>query len=241
MLNDILEIFRNSGKKTIVDVFGGSGKILLNAEAKVKIYNDLNADVVDFFEEVRKNKESVLEKLNYPLNSRELFTRYKEITDDKTENVFRYFYRNMLSFNGDGKSYSYSSRRNKSATITHMKEAIDTCYNDIKSWTIERLDFRDLIRRYDSEGTFFYLDPPYHNIKGLYEYELTDQDYIEMKALLDEIKGKYLLNINEDDFISNVFGNPQIRKEYTNFGVNGRVSGKTKRIELFYYNFTKVS
>jgi DNA adenine methylase len=241
MLNDILEIFRNSGKKTIVDVFGGSGKVLLNAEAKVKIYNDLNADVVDFFEEVRKNKESVLEKLNYPLNSRELFTRYKEITDDKTENVFRYFYRNMLSFNGDGKSYSYSSRRNKSATITHMKEAIDTCYNDIKSWTIERLDFRDLIRRYDSEGTFFYLDPPYHNIKGLYEYELTDQDYIEMKALLDEIKGKYLLNINEDDFISNVFGNPQIRKEYTNFGVNGRVSGKTKRIELFYYNFTKVS
>ncbi len=241
MLNDILEIFRNSGKKTIVDVFGGSGKVLLNAEAKIKIYNDLNADVVDFFEEIRKNKDSVLEKLNYTLNSRELFTRYKEITDDKTENVFRYFYRNMLSFNGDGKSYSYSSRRNKSATITHMKEAIDTCYNDIKSWTIERLDFRDLITRYDSEGTFFYLDPPYHNIKGLYEYELTDQDYIEMKALLDEIKGKYLLNINEDDFISNVFGNPQIRKEYTNFGVNGRVSGKTKRIELFYYNFTKVS
>ena len=241
MLNDILEIFRNSGKKTIVDVFGGSGKVLLNAEAKIKIYNDLNADVVDFFEEIRKNKDSVLEKLNYTLNSRELFTRYKEITDDKTENVFRYFYRNMLSFNGDGKSYSYSSRRNKSATITHMKEAIDTCYNDIKSWTIERLDFRELIRRYDSEGTFFYLDPPYHNIKGLYEYELTGQDYIEMKALLDEIKGKYLLNINEDDFISNVFGNPQIRKEYTNFGVNGRVSGKTKRIELFYYNFTKVS
>ena len=108
MLNDILEIFRNSGKKTIVDVFGGSGKVLLNAEAKIKIYNDLNADVVDFFEEIRKNKDSVLEKLNYTLNSRELFTRYKEITDDKTENVFRYFYRNMLSFNGDGKSYSYS-------------------------------------------------------------------------------------------------------------------------------------
>ena len=234
MLNDILEIFRNSGKKTIVDVFGGSGKVLLNAEAKVKIYNDLNADVVDFFEEVRKNKESVLEKLNYTLNSRELFTRYKEITDDKTENVFRYFYRNMLSFNGDGKSYSYSSRRNKSTTITRMKEAIDTCYNDIKSWTIERLDFRELIRRYDSEGTFFYLDPPYHNIKGLYEYELTDQDYIEMRDLLQGIRGKYLLNINEDEFVRKNFGEPMIRKEYVNFGTNGRIGEKTKRIELFY-------
>ena len=126
--------------------------------------------------------------------------------------------------------------RNKSTTITRMKEAIDTCYDEIKSWTIERLDFRDLIKRYDSENSFFYLDPPYHNIKGLYKYELTDRDYIEMKELLDRIKGKYLLNINEDEFVLQVFGKPQIRKEYTNFGVNGRVSGKTKRIELFYYN-----
>ena len=63
MLPDIIEIFRNSGKKTIIDVFGGSGKILLNTDAMVKIYNDLNADVVDFFEEVRNNKDAVLEKL----------------------------------------------------------------------------------------------------------------------------------------------------------------------------------
>ena len=60
MLPDIIEIFRNSGKKTIIDVFGGSGKILLNTNARVKIYNDLNADVVDFFEELRNNKDAVL-------------------------------------------------------------------------------------------------------------------------------------------------------------------------------------
>ena len=196
MLPDIIEIFMNSGKKTIIDVFGGSGKILLNTDARVKIYNDLNADVVDFFEEVRNNKDAVLEKLKYIINSRELFTRYKEKTEDKTENVFRFFYRNMLSFNGMGSCYSYSSIRNKSTAISRMKEGIDTCYNEIKSWTIERLDFRDLIKRYDSDNSFFYLDPPYHNIKGLYEYELIDNDYVEMKDILERIKGKYLLNIN---------------------------------------------
>ena len=55
-----------------------------------------------------------------------------------------------------------------------------------------------------------------------------------MKDILDRIKGKYLLNINEDAFVLDVFGEPQIRKEYTNFGVNGRMGSKTKRIELFY-------
>jgi hypothetical protein len=49
-----------------------------------------------------------------------------------------------------------------------------------------------------------------------------------MKALLDRIKGKYLLNINEDTFVLNVFGEPQIKKEYTNFGINGRVASKTE-------------
>lgn len=108
MLPHIIEIFRNSGKKTIIDVFGGSGKILLNTDAKVKIYNDLNADVVDFFEEVRNNKDAVLEKLKYTINSRELFNRYKEKTEDRTENIFRFFYRNELSFNGMKSCYSYS-------------------------------------------------------------------------------------------------------------------------------------
>ncbi|MGP6220993.1 DNA adenine methylase [Caldiplasma sukawensis] len=31
----------------------------------------------------------------------------------------------------------------------------------------QKLDFREAIRRHDSEGSFFYLDPPYHNIKEL--------------------------------------------------------------------------
>ena len=109
-----------------------------------------------------------------------------------------------------------------------MKEGIDACYKEIKSWTIERLDFRDLIKRYDSDNSFFCIDPPYHNINGLYEYELIDNDYVEMKLLLDRINGKFLLNINEDTFVLDVFGEPQIRKEYTNFGINGRVDSKTK-------------
>ena len=53
MLPDILEIINSSKKTALVDVFGGSGKVLMNAEARVKRYNDLNADLVSFFEQVR--------------------------------------------------------------------------------------------------------------------------------------------------------------------------------------------
>ena len=141
-----------------------------------------------------------------------------------------------MSFNGEGRSYSYSTKRNKSITLININNAINKSYNDIKYWTIERLDFREIIKRYDSENSFFYLYPPYHNITDLYDDNLKDEDYIDIKRYLDIIKGKYLLNINEDDFVLQLFGKPQKRKEFTNFGINGRNNKKSKRMELFYYN-----
>ena len=236
MLEDINEIFNKSGKTTIIDVFGGSGKVLMNLNAKIKVYNDVNNNLVNFFSELKEHKEAVLRKLDYVLNSREMFERYREKSKDNLENAFRFLYNNILSFNGEGRSYSYSTKRNKSITLVNINNAINTSYNDIKYWTIERLDFREIIKRYDSENSFFYLDPPYHNITGLYDDNLKDQDYIDIKKSLDMIKGKYLLNINEDEFVLQLFGKPQKRKEFTNFGINGRISSKTKRIELFYYN-----
>ena len=154
MLPDILEIINSSKKTALLDVFGGSGKVLMNAEARVKIYNDLNADLVSFFVQVRNNRDAVIEKLDYVLNSRELFSRYKERSDDPAENAFRYFYRNMLSFNGQGSSYSYSTKKNKSLKLLKAEEAINSLYDEIKLWTIEKLDFRDLIERMIRRGDF---------------------------------------------------------------------------------------
>ncbi len=236
MLEDIKEIFNKSGKTTVIDVFGGSGKVLMNLNAKIKIYNDINNNLVNFFTELKEHKKEVLKKLDYILNSRELFERYREKSNDNIENAFRFLYINRLSFNGNGRSYSYSTKRNKSITLININNAINKSYNDIKYWTIERLDFREIIKRYDSENSFFYLDPPYHNITDLYDDNLKDEDYIDIKRYLDIIKGKYLLNINEDDFVLQLFGKPQKRKEFTNFGINGRNNKKSKRMELFYYN-----
>ena len=232
MLEDINEIFNKSGKTTIIDVFGGSGKVLMNLNAKIKVYNDVNNNLINFFSELKEHKEEVLKKLDYVLNSRELFERYRKKSKDNLENAFRFLYNNILSFNGEGKSYSYSTKRNKSITLVNINNAINTSYNDIKYWTIERLDFREIIKRYDSENSFFYLDPPYHNITDLYDDNLKDEDYIDIKKSLCRIKGKYLLNINEDEFVLKLFGKPQKRKEFTNFGINGRISGKSKRVEL---------
>ncbi|MDB9516670.1 DNA adenine methylase [Roseofilum reptotaenium CS-1145] len=56
----------------------------------------------------------------------------------------------------------------------------------------------EVIRRYDSEETLFYCDPPYpHDSRGdlyAYRYEMTDDNHRELAAVLNQVKGKVALS-----------------------------------------------
>jgi hypothetical protein len=88
----------------------------------------------------------------------------------------------------------------------------------LKNVEILNKDFKDIIKKYDSPNTFFYLDPPYENSKGLYEnFELPIKDVYD---LLKNIKGKFLLSYNDSkeakqlfkdfhiDYIKTKYANP---------------------------------
>ena len=119
--------------------------------------------------------------------------------------------------------------------IANVRKNIDDIYNEVKYWTIENLDYKDLIKRYDSDDSFFYLDPPYYKIK-YYKYNFDENDFYDLKEILGKIKGKYLMNINCNDFIINLFGEPNMRIEIRNNSVNNKYIKDSKRYELFYYN-----
>ncbi len=234
LIKYIKEIYGNSNKEALVDVFGGSGKVLMNIDAKVKVYNDIDSSLVNVFETLRRNPEALKAKFHYSINSRELFNDYRDRTDDEAENAFRKIYSYMLSFSGKGNHFGYSVKE-RGSKIANVKKNIDTIYEEVKYWTIENLDYRDLIKRYDSGDTFFYLDPPYHKIK-YYRYNFEEADFYKLKDVLNNIKGKYLININYSEFIIGVFGEPQIKIEVKNNSVNNRHIRDSKRYELFYYN-----
>ena len=69
---------------------------------------------------------------------------------------------------------------------------------------VENQDFEVLVRHYDSETAFFYLDPPYFNAE-CYEVEFPKEDHVRLKELLLTIKGRFMLSYND---------NPAIRELY---------------------------
>jgi len=69
--------------------------------------------------------------------------------------------------------------------------------------TIENLDFRDVIRKYDREHTLFYCDPPYLSVEELstrdyYDLEFSWWDMRTLLSMLSEIKGKFVLKLPKD-------------------------------------------
>ena len=92
------------------------------------------------------------------------------------------------------------------------------------------------MKRYDSEDAFFYLDPPYFG-KKFYQHNFTEKDFEDLAGILPCLKGRYLLNINKNEFVLSKFGEPSKESAFKNFCDNAKVGGKRgSRTELFYWN-----
>jgi DNA adenine methylase len=233
-----------------VDVFGGSGVVALNLPFKVNyiIYNDLDKWLYTTFKVIQddEKRKKLIEKLELAFRHREIFNEFKE-SYEKEENLedieiaFRYIYLTQTSYGGSINSF----RTNKKSGGDYLNQPITPLKQFtylLKNWIIENLDFRDLIKKYDSKTTFFYLDPPYLTGGKSYKFNFTIKDFKDLKDLCDNIEGYYLLNESERDFdkVKEIFGEPKFVKSYFNHIVNTKqVEGEgSYRKEGFWYNFT---
>jgi DNA adenine methylase len=63
---------------------------------------------------------------------------------------------------------------------------------------IENMDFEDVIDKYDSPKTYFYLDPPYWKTENYYSsHDFDTDDHGRLVGLLHNIKGKFGLSYYE--------------------------------------------
>lgn len=80
----------------------------------------------------------------------------------------------------------------------------------LTSVVIENKTFESIIKKYDSNTTFFYLDPPYHQTEYHYNIDFKEDKHILLNNMLRDIKGKCLISYNDDEFI---------RKLYNDFNI----------------------
>ena len=117
------------------------------------------------------------------------------------------FYHNM-SFGGAANRTSsfFGARIRPNGTITarcgELAEAAAAVLDWATAWrsvVIENLDFRDAVKKYDSDKTLFYLDPPYiaERWGRFYRHGFEHKDLQDLLELLHSVKGKWVLKLTD--------------------------------------------
>ena len=175
MVPHIVSLFP-SRMDAYIEAYFGSGAVFFaapNRWANIEICNDLNGDVVNFFEVLRDRRHKLEQALKLTLHSRGEYIRAWEKLENKKrmtsiERARCFFVRVEQSFSNMQKISSWKlpgigtnddrAARWKKITNSNKLNRISERLSDA---SFENISALDLIKIYDTPGVLFYFDPPY--------------------------------------------------------------------------------
>ncbi len=223
--------------RTYVEPFVGMGGVFLRRTTRppVEVINDISADVTTLFRVARKHYEPLIEELSWMLSSRDEFERQRRIdpaTLTDIERAARFLCLQRMSFGGKvtGRTFGVDHRSPGRLNLGKLRGDLRALRDRLARVTIERLPYADVIRRYDSADTLFYLDPPYWNCEADYgEGVFARADFERLADQLAGITGQFVLSINATPGAREVFTRFRVDDVETTYTV-GTASGGGKRV-----------
>lgn len=189
--------------KIYVEVFGGSAVVLLNKKpSNLEVYNDIYFEVVNFFRVVRNaiDRKRLQEFINNVPYSREEFSEFKKTlstTKDKVERAAKFYFLHSSSYSGHGHSFTVTIKRKPELVYKDLAK-LNRVTSRLRSVAIENLDWEEILSRFDSEETLFYLDPPYVNTtlrnKVQYHCKIGDDVHQRMIDKILTLKAKVIIS-----------------------------------------------
>jgi DNA adenine methylase len=242
LLKDIIPII--PPHTTYVEPFIGGGAIFWNkTPAEKSVINDLDKELITGYKILKRISPKI--DLTFLDNAKQVDGKFPEvekfiesITNNSTDGdkLLRIMKLSNGTFNsiGIGHIYKNPSTESKMNNISEYKKLL-------KPTTILNKDYLQVIKEYDSPTTFFFLDPPYEDTDDTY-YRNYIIDYNVMNNALKNIKGKFLLTINDSKLIRDTFKDFKIKTIVVRNQANTGLGEETRnRKELFISNYNMKS
>lgn len=238
--------------KHYCEPFGGSAAVLLNREpSPIETYNDIDGEVVNFFRVLRDQTDDLIKAIALTPFSREEFEKaISEPTEGLSdlERARRFYIRARQVRTGLAQRASsgrwahcrLTSRAGMAGAVSRWLGSIDALpeiAQRLLRVQIENDEAIKVIKRYDSEETLFYCDPPYpHESRGdnnAYGYEMIDDEHRELARVLHSVKGKVALSSYHCDLMDELYSDWQ----YIEAPIKNCHSVKKPRIEVLWINY----
>jgi DNA adenine methylase len=195
---------------TYVEAFAGGAQVLFHKEpSPVEVLNDLDEEIVNFFRVCQSHYEELVRFLRFCLVSRKWFALFEAQNPEALTDIqraARFFYLQKNAYGGLilNRNYHYCIARPPNFNPRSLPKLIDNTHKRLEKVQIESLPYEEILKRYDRPETLFYLDPPYWGRK-LYRYNFEDSDFVRLEERLRQIRGKFLLSLNDVPEIRKLF------------------------------------
>lgn len=194
-----------------VEVCGGSGAVMLHKEPLPgEVYNDVDGDVVLFWEVVRDpvERELLAEAVFCTPYAREGFEEASgdaylpgTTANDRVERVRRFLVRCWMRNytktharrNGFDCRINKSDGYNRTRSWMKLPGLIQAVGERFRGVIIEQKPAVELMPQYDREGVLFFVDPPYLDTRKRYASDFRYADFFALARVMLEAKGMVML------------------------------------------------
>jgi DNA adenine methylase len=182
---------------TYVEPFFGSGAVFFTKElADKNVANDCNSDLMEFYrlaKTITSDDLAKLRKMNWVCN----IDLYKKLRNEKPttklRKIYKFLYVRVNSYMSKDGYNHHLDGRDRSGFVDRIEKHL----NKLKKLSILNKDYEEVISKYDSSDTLFFMDPPYvRKVEGVSTHVgLGDKTFDEDRLVkaCKSIKGKFIL------------------------------------------------
>ena len=190
-----------------LEPFFGSGAVLFNKpRSHIETVNDLDGNVVNLFEWIKKDPEKLAHEIYYTPYARQVYEDvFVTVPEDSFERVVNFYIRLNMGhgFRTNGEKVGWKNdvqgreRAYASQDWCNLPGKIMQAAERLRGVQIENRPAVELVERFNYPNVLIYLDPPYvlsaRNGKQ-YKYELDDKDQIKLLDVALAHKGPLLIS-----------------------------------------------
>lgn len=228
----LVDLIEATPHRTYAEPFVGMGGVFLRRRTRppAEVVNDWSREVATFYRVLQRHYVAFLDMLRFQITTRAEFDRLMAVDPETLtdlERAARFLYLQRTAFGGkvDTRHFGVSHHRPGRFDVTRLGPVLEELHERLAGVVIERLRWQAFLARYDTPETLFYLDPPYYGCEDDYGPAMfTRAEFEEMAELLGQLKGGFILSLNDHADVRRIFGCFEILDAPTHYGINGKGS-----------------
>ncbi len=220
-----------------VEPFAGGAAVFWNKKlVSSNVLNDLDPEIAHAYKFIRDINETQIKKLKQ-LNwtdSKERFFYMKDKfkPQNDIQKFYRFLYTIKASYGLTRKTYGF--KKITKDYICGYLDRLPKLAEKLKGVKVFSTDYKQIVKKFDSPNTFFFIDPPYPEEWGFKTIAFGEKQYQIMHDLLKSLKGKFCLTTNIRPWITKMFSDFNMRKVLV---PRSFAHGDKPDYEWFIYNY----